>query len=157
MPELPEVETVRRVLLPHLQNRTILNVRIYDPALVAAPSWELFTAGVRGQRIADLARRGKFLQICFMSGDRLTVHLRMTGALTVEPQAAPAGRHTRAAFSLSGGEELRYEDVRRLGKMCFQKTARKIAAASRRWASSRSTPRSPRSILKTAAKTAKNP
>ncbi len=51
MPELPEVETVRRVLLPHLQNRTILNVRIYDPALVAAPSWELFTAGVRGQRI----------------------------------------------------------------------------------------------------------
>lgn len=121
MPELPEVETVRRVLLPHLQNRTILNVRIYDPALVAAPSWELFTAGVRGQRIADLARRGKFLQICFMSGDRLTVHLRMTGALTVEPQAAPAGRHTRAAFSLSGGEELRYEDVRRLGKMWFAK------------------------------------
>lgn len=157
MPELPEVETVRRVLLPHLQNRTILTVRIYDPALVAAPSWELFTAGVRGQRIADLARRGKFLQICFMSGDRLTVHLRMTGALTVEPQAAPAGRHTRAAFSLSGGEELRCEDVRRLGKMWFAKNGEEDRSGIAALGVEPSTPRSPRSILKTAAKTAKNP
>ena len=71
-----------------------------------------------GQSIAAFARRGKFLRLLFDSGDSLTVHLRMTGCLTVEPQTAPTEKHTHVILTLDDGE-LRYEDVRRLGKMWF--------------------------------------
>lgn len=55
----------------------------------------------------------------FDSGDYLTIHLRMTGCLTIEPQTAPLEKHTHVIFVLDDGNELRYEDVRRLGKMWF--------------------------------------
>lgn len=71
-----------------------------------------------GQSIAAFARRGKFLRLLFDSGDSLTVHLRMTGCLTVEPQTAPTEKHTHVILTLDDGE-LRYDDVRRLGKMWF--------------------------------------
>lgn len=122
MPELPEVETVRRVLEPRLQNRKITGVQIHNAQVIAAPSPEQFVAGVTGQSIAALMRRGKFLRLLFESGDSLTVHLRMTGCLTIEPQAVPPEKHTHVIIALDDGGELRYEDVRRLGKLWFAKS-----------------------------------
>ncbi len=119
MPELPEVETVRRVLEPHLQNRIITGVQIHNPQVIAAPSPEEFAEDVRGQKIAAFARRGKFLRLQFESGDHLTLHLRMTGCLTLAPCGTPCGKHMHLAFSLNDGNELRYEDVRRLGKFWY--------------------------------------
>lgn len=119
MPELPEVETVRRVLAPHLLKRKITDIALHNAQVIAAPLPEQFTKNVRGQMITDFTRRGKFLRLCFESGGFLTIHLRMTGCLTVEPQLAPAQKHTHIVFSLDDGNELRYEDVRRLGKMHF--------------------------------------
>ena len=56
-----------------------------------------------GQSIAAFARRGKFLRLLFDSGDSLTVHLRMTGCLTVEPQTAPTEKHTHVILTLDDG------------------------------------------------------
>lgn len=125
MPELPEVETVRRVLEPHLLKRTIAGLRICNPQIIAAPSSDRFAAGVTGQKIAAFVRRGKFLRLLFDGGDFLTVHLRMTGSLIVRPQGAPAEKHTHLAFALDDGNELRYEDVRRLGKFWFAECGEK--------------------------------
>lgn len=122
MPELPEVETVRRVLTPHLLQKTVANVQAHNAQVIAYPSPEQFIAGVTGQTIADFARRGKFLRLLFESGDSLTIHLRMTGCLIIEPQTAPVEKHTHVILSLSDGNELRYEDVRRLGKLWFAKS-----------------------------------
>ncbi len=122
MPELPEVETVRRVLEPHLLKKKITGVQIHNAQVIAAPSPEQFIDGVTGQRIAAFARRGKFLRLLFESGASLTIHLRMTGCLTIEPQTAPPEKHTHAFLSLDDGNELRYEDVRRLGKLWFARS-----------------------------------
>ncbi len=119
MPELPEVETVRRVLEPHLLNRTIARATIHNAQVIVSPSPEKFAALIEGQIITAFTRRGKFLRLLFESGDSLTIHLRMTGCLTIEPQAAPTEKHTHVVFSLDDGSELRYEDVRRLGKLWF--------------------------------------
>lgn len=121
MPELPEVETVRRVLLPHLQNRKIIGVQIHNAQVIAAPLPEEFEASMQGQNISDFTRRGKFLRLCFASGDHLTIHLRMTGCLTIEPYTTPIEKHTHITFTLDDGNELRYEDMRRLGKLWFTK------------------------------------
>lgn len=119
MPELPEVETVRRVLEPHLLKKTITEVKIHNAQVIAAPLPEQFAEGMTGQSVAAFTRRGKFLRLLFDSGDYLTVHLRMTGCLTVEPKTIPAEKHTHVRFSLGDGNELRYEDVRRFGKLWF--------------------------------------
>ncbi len=107
MPELPEVETVRRVLEPHLLKKKITGVQIHNAQVIASPSPEQFIAGVTGQGIAGFARRGKFLRLLFESGDSLTVHLRMTGCLTIEPQTMPSEKHTHVIFTLNDGNELR--------------------------------------------------
>lgn len=119
MPELPEVETIRRVLLPRLKKRKIIGAQIQDPQVVSAPLPEHFLERIQGQIIEDFTRRGKFLRLLFDGGDYLTIHLRMTGCLTVEPQAAPTEKYTRIELSLDDGSRLRYEDMRRLGKFWF--------------------------------------
>lgn len=118
MPELPEVETVRRVLLPRLQGKTIRRVRIWNEQVLGSPP-ETFAARLTGQTVADFLRRGKFLRLAFAGGDALTLHLRMTGCLLLEEESSPPSKHTHLGFLLSDGKELRYEDVRRFGKFWF--------------------------------------
>lgn len=125
MPELPEAETVRRVLAPHLLKKTIAQVQIRNAQVIASPSPEQFIAGATGQRIAAFTRRGKFLRLLFDRGDSLTVHLRMTGCLTAEPQSEPVEKHTHVVFSLDDGSRLCYTDVRRLGKLWFARSGEK--------------------------------
>lgn len=117
MPELPEVETVRRVLDVQLRGRTILGVSALRPDIVAHPDAETFAGALTGRRISGMDRRGKFLRIMLDDGGELALHLRMTGALLVMPCDMPPEPHTHMALSLSGGEELRFSDMRRLGKV----------------------------------------
>lgn len=119
MPELPEVETVRRVLLPHLKNREIERVAIYSAGVIAFPGAEEFTRSVTGARITDLKRRGKYLRFLLSDGGMMVLHLRMTGCLTLQPAQSEREKHTHVAIALNGGEELRYEDVRRFGKFWY--------------------------------------
>ncbi len=116
MPELPEVETVVRGLRDRLCGRTITRVEIHWPRTIAAPSPEEFAAGLAGQRICDVERRGKFIVVRLERGD-LLVHLRMTGQLLWRPtgETACCG-HLRVALHLDG-ERLLFNDARKFGRM----------------------------------------
>lgn len=118
MPELPEVETVRRQLAPVVEGRTVVDVRVLDPLLVAPASPRAFTSAVRGRAITATGRRGKYLQFRLDSGDTLVIHLRMTGRLhrTAPGARAQADPHRRARVRLDDGSTLDFSDTRRFGK-----------------------------------------
>jgi formamidopyrimidine-DNA glycosylase len=113
MPELPEVETIRRQLAPHLVGRTILSAEIRDWRWTRPDAPEPVAHELRGAVVERLERAGKYL-IWALSGERfLLVHLRMTGALLFDPAGEPS--HTRVWFELSAGHRLAYVDPRRFG------------------------------------------
>ncbi len=113
MPELPEVETIRRQLAPHLEGRTIESAQILDPRWTRPAPPEPVQDELTGARIEAVGRAGKYL-IWSLSDDRhLLVHLRMTGALLFDPSVEPA--HTRVRFWLDGGHRIAYVDPRRFG------------------------------------------
>ena len=117
MPELPEVETVRRSLAPVLEGATIERAEIVDPRLTRPIEPRLVADALVGERIAVLDRRGKYLLWRLDSGRILVVHLRMTGSL----RHAPAGSrpdsdaYRRAVLELDTGIDVAYRDVRRFG------------------------------------------
>ena len=113
MPELPEVETIRRQLAPHIEGRTLEHVEILDPRWTLPEPPEPIAWELTGARVQRLTRAGKYL-IWELDGDRhLLVHLRMTGALLWDPPAEPP--FTRVRMTLSGGHRLAYVDPRRFG------------------------------------------
>ncbi len=113
MPELPEVETIRRQLAPHLEGRTLTSVEIRDYRWTQPAPPELIAAELTGAQVQRLGRLGKYL-IWELDGDRhLLVHLRMTGSLLLD--AEPESPYTRARFELDDGHVLTYVDPRRFG------------------------------------------
>jgi formamidopyrimidine-DNA glycosylase len=113
MPELPEVETIRRQLAPHLEGRTIRRAEILDWRWTRPEDPRAVEHGLRGALVKRLSRAGKYL-VWELSGDRyLLAHLRMTGAFLFDPPVDPA--HTRVRFRLDGGHRLLYDDPRRFG------------------------------------------
>jgi formamidopyrimidine-DNA glycosylase len=116
MPELPEVETVRRQLEPALVGRRFERVRIDDPRLVRPYEPAEVAAELEGERVAAVERRGKYLVVRFVSGRVLLIHLRMTGSLLSAPNGLlPDDPHCRAVVKLDDGSEVAYRDVRRFG------------------------------------------
>jgi formamidopyrimidine-DNA glycosylase len=117
MPELPEVETVRRSLEKRLVGRTIRQVNIYMPKIIKIPEPKLFARFLEGQTIVDLQRRGKYLLFCLASGYVWVTHLRMTGQFIYSKQEEPLLKHTHLTFTLDNGHQLRYVDIRQFGTM----------------------------------------
>jgi formamidopyrimidine-DNA glycosylase len=116
MPELPEVETVRRRLEPALAGRTLAQVAIADARLTRPHDPELVARELEGERVAAVGRRGKYLLVRFESGRVLVIHLRMTGSLRHLPAGAVThDAHRRAVLTLDDGSEVAYRDVRRFG------------------------------------------
>ena len=113
MPELPEVETIRRQLAPHLEGRTLLDVEILDWRWTRPQDPATVADGMRGQEVRHVGRAGKYL-VWELADERfLLVHLRMTGALLFDPDVDPL--HTRVRMCLDGGHRLIYVDPRRFG------------------------------------------
>jgi formamidopyrimidine-DNA glycosylase len=114
VPELPEVETIRRGIAPHVEGRTLRELEIWD-ARWTQPLEPAFVAdAVRGRRVDGLSRRGKYL-VFELSGDvYLLLHLRMTGTLLLDAGRAGGSRHARVRFDL-GDHELTFVDPRRFG------------------------------------------
>jgi formamidopyrimidine-DNA glycosylase len=116
MPELPEVETIRRQLEPRLVGRTLVDMEVRDPRWCApAPSAEAADA-VRGRAVEGLDRRGKYLVLELEDEVFLVMHLRMTGNLLLVPGDRPAERpYLRARLTLDSGDRLLFCDARRFG------------------------------------------
>ena len=117
MPELPEVESVRVALEAPLRGRRIEGVRLPDERCAAYPAAEAFCDSLRGREFSALGRRGKFLYATLDDGGKLVVHLRMTGRLLLAEAGEASAAHTRAAFLLDDGRELRFVDARRFGRL----------------------------------------
>ena len=116
MPELPEVETVRRRIAPLVEGATIARAEIVDPRLTRPVSPGLVADALVGERITAVERRGKYLLWRLGSGTTLVVHLRMTGSLLHFPAGdLPADAHRRATLALDTGAAVGYRDVRRFG------------------------------------------
>lgn len=118
MPELPEVETTRRGLAPHLEGRRIETVRLRRPDLRWPIAPEITTL-LPGQRIQSIERRAKYLLLHTAAGSAL-IHLGMSGALRVLDPRVPAGAHDHYELLLDSGRALRYTDPRRFGCLLWQ-------------------------------------
>jgi formamidopyrimidine-DNA glycosylase len=116
MPELPEVESVRRQLEPALVGRRLEHVTIDDPRLVRPYEPAEVAAELEGERAVALERRGKYLVVRFESGRVLLIHLRMTGSLLHAASGSlQDDPHRRAVVKLDDGSDVAYRDVRRFG------------------------------------------
>ena len=114
MPELPEVETIRRQLEPALRGRRIAEARVLDERWTRPESPRAVEEAVTGRTIESVGRRGKYLIVGLEGGCHLVMHLRMTGNLLLAG-SEPDPRFLRAAFDLDDGGELWFTDARRFG------------------------------------------
>ena len=119
LPELPEVETLRRGMERHLTGRTITQVRVPVPkmlkARVADP--DAFAAALKNRRVDFVGRRGKHLIFRLDSGYYLLLHLKMRGQLLVVPKDLEEGKYLAAALTLDDGSELRFHDMWTWGEL----------------------------------------
>lgn len=117
MPELPEVETVRRTLIELVAGKTIASVTVRLPRIIQRPEEpEQFADALVGQTIETVERRGKFLRIV-LDDLVLVSHLRMEGRYGVFKSEEPIELHTHVLFHFDDGTDLRYKDVRQFGTM----------------------------------------
>ena len=117
MPELPEVEVVRRGLDSHVVGHVITGVDVLHPRPVRrhAAGPDDFIACLTGRRIVAACRRGKYLWLPLDSGDAVLGHLGMSGQMLVQPREAADERHLRVRFRLDALHELRFVDQRMFG------------------------------------------
>ncbi|HVY07089.1 MAG TPA: bifunctional DNA-formamidopyrimidine glycosylase/DNA-(apurinic or apyrimidinic site) lyase [Burkholderiales bacterium] len=118
MPELPEVETTRRGLLPHLQGQRVENVVVRNRALRWPVPRDL-SKHVSGREVQSVGRRGKYLLIGFANGSMI-VHLGMSGSLRVVPASTPPGKHDHFDLVLASGVAARLTDPRRFGAVLWE-------------------------------------
>lgn len=123
MPELPEVETVARGLRTVLPGRRILSVRMGKTDFIDDPA--ALEQDLPGRTVTQIRRLGKFLVLDLEGKDSptgetsLMIHLGMTGKISVCPPETPVELHTHVFLALDDGRELRYNDVRRFGRMAI--------------------------------------
>lgn len=116
MPELPEVEMIRRSLEDKIVGKAIIKVQVKTPEIVSLDSKE-FEHELVCQVIEKLDRRGKYLLICLKGNKILVVHFGMSGRLFYSQSNKELDKHTHVIITLNDGCNLRYEDTRKLGKL----------------------------------------
>ena len=118
MPELPEVENARRILVrAGLPGRTITGVQVGWANSLKSPAMEDFVLGLHSQRIEAVNRRGKYLLLPLDSGETFIIHLGMTGGVNVWPASQPPDPMVRHTFALDDQRELRFRDPRKFGHL----------------------------------------
>lgn len=128
MPELPEVETVRRTIAPRLSGKRVQEVEILFPGVVEGAAPEAFAERVMGRRFGPGERHGKYLLFGLDSGEWLVVHLRMTGRLFVGDWEAPRDPYARLRIWLDGDEALTFADVRKFGRVSLSAGRRALSS-----------------------------
>jgi len=131
MPELPEVETIRRGLIsgsdgvPSLVHQRITSVDLFWPKTVASPDPLQFIQGLQQREIISLNRRGKFLLINLDHGT-LIFHLRMSGDLRMQPAGEPTQKHDRLQLNFNSGWKLVFNDTRKFGRAWLTEDPQKV-------------------------------
>ncbi len=113
MPELPEVETIKRELQKAILGKKIIEVIINNPKVIKEPKKEDFVKGLKNFTIKDILRKGKLLILELLSGKSLVIHLKLTGQLVYPGNA----KLSRVSFKLSDGKWLDFNDRRLLGEL----------------------------------------
>jgi formamidopyrimidine-DNA glycosylase len=116
MPELPEVETIRRTLAEHVSDLRIEEIQLLWPSAVCGWEEQPFEALVTGRRIQTIDRRGKYLLIRLDKDLTLIAHMRMTGRLNYYSEKQEPEKHTHVVFRLECGE-VHFSDVRKFGRI----------------------------------------
>src|SRR5690242_7007398 len=117
MPELPEVEEVRRTLEPHLLGQAIASVNVKREDFVAPPAAPL--RKLAGHPIVRTDRHGKKLFLIADDTQTVVVHLGMSGRVDCLPSADVIAKHTHVIFSLANGTDVRFRDPRRFGGLTY--------------------------------------
>ena len=117
MPEMPEVETIRRTLEVYVVGKMIKAVDIRLARLIKWPAMEEFKAIATGRIILALERRAKYLLFHLTDGWVMVVHLRMTGRLNYQPDITRSSQAARIVFAFIGGDALEYFDTRTFGTL----------------------------------------
>lgn len=115
MPELPEVETVRRGLTQLVEGKKIQSVSVRWNKIIESPEVETFTQSLPGETIETIQRRGKYLIFKLTHWDMIS-HLRMEGKYEFYTSEVPPDKHTHVVFYFTDGSELQYHDVRKFGR-----------------------------------------
>ncbi|MFH1662364.1 MAG: DNA-formamidopyrimidine glycosylase family protein, partial [Chloroflexota bacterium] len=115
MPELPEVETIKNELSPHIIGCSISGVTLLWERMLRQPLPEEFHFRIAGKKVTGLARRGKYLIFRLDGGDSLIIHLKMSGSLILGGDSPP--EYTRAIIHLDNGTSIFFCDPRKFGKI----------------------------------------
>lgn len=118
MPELPEVETVRRILEQQLLNIKIIGAEVYYEKILQGISKEEFINVIKNEVFKSFRRFGKYLIIIF-EHITIIIHLRMEGKFFIKPKDEPIDKHEHLSFHLENGLTLRYHDIRKFGRFYF--------------------------------------
>jgi len=136
MPELPEVETIRRDLQEKIKDKQIKDVIVNISKIIKKPSLEEFIAKVKDKKIKEIDRRGKYIIIHLDSEDKLIVHLGMTGLLIypyhnkiTDKEIKP--KHNHLIFTFTDNTQLVFNDVRRFGKVYLISNINEIETLSK--------------------------
>lgn len=116
MPELPEVETIKKELEKAVLGKKITDVLVNNPRVIKEPKKEEFARGLKGATIKNILRKGKLLIFELSSGKSLAVHLKMTGQLIYPGDPERSGQ-SRVSFKLSDGKWLDFNDKRLMGEL----------------------------------------
>lgn len=129
MPELPEVETVRRGLNRLVQGKTIESVEVRWEKTISNMTPEEFDAEITGREIEVVERRGKYLLFRLSGKKTMVSHLRMEGAYYTVPAGTEPGKHDLITFKLNNGVDLFYRDTRKFGRMALVDNAAVMTVA----------------------------
>lgn len=113
MPELPEVEIIKRELERAVLRKRVIEIKINNPKVIKEPKGQNFVKGLKNTTIEDILRRGKLLILELSSGKSLVIHLKMTGQLIYPGNS----KHSRVSFRLSNNKWLDFNDRRLLGEL----------------------------------------
>lgn len=122
MPELPEVETFRRLLLhgydgvPSVVDRVVQQADVLWDGILVSPTADEFCQRIQGQKVQDVGRRGKHLLLHF-NADTLILHPRMSGDVILESQQKPLGRHYRLTLDFVDGSRFAFNNIRKFGRV----------------------------------------
>jgi formamidopyrimidine-DNA glycosylase len=129
MPELPEVETTVRALRGPLIGRTFTDVLNDWPRHIVTPTLPELQSRIRGRRVVAVSRRGKYLLFHLDGDETLIIHLKMTGHLSIVNQSEPPHPHVHTTFRLADGQELRFRDPRKFGRVYLVRDPQEIVGA----------------------------